>query len=144
MYTLHGTELRFDSQQRIAISVKHTPVYTDSDIDKYLQTTHFVNEKNRNKKGCVCVKNCIHIQLNTDKSKRAFWYKQIKFTFAPSIIILALSYEFALLITLVFDTYRVGRWGGHTTLFFNLMFIWPCITDTNNIDKQLDATIRVY
>jgi hypothetical protein len=49
MYTLHGTELYFDSQQRIAISVKHTPPYADSDIGKYLQTTHFENEKQRNK-----------------------------------------------------------------------------------------------
>ena len=26
----------------------------------------------------------------------------------------------------------------------SLVFVWPCIIDTNNIDSQLDATITVY
>jgi hypothetical protein len=26
----------------------------------------------------------------------------------------------------------------------SLIFVWPCIIDTNNIDNQLDATITVY
>jgi hypothetical protein len=26
----------------------------------------------------------------------------------------------------------------------SLIFVWPCIIDTNNIDNQVDATIMVY
>ena len=26
----------------------------------------------------------------------------------------------------------------------NLIFAWPCIVDTNNVDNQLDTTITVY
>jgi hypothetical protein len=25
-----------------------------------------------------------------------------------------------------------------------LIFVWPCIIETNNIDNQLDATVMVY
>ena len=28
--------------------------------------------------------------------------------------------------------------------YVDLIFVWLCITDTNNIDNQLDATITVY
>ena len=36
------------------------------------------------------------------------------------------------------------QWDNSESVILNLIFAWPCIIDTNNIDSQLEATETVH